>query len=441
MKIIYRASIFTFKKNASLQSLLGYHADSLFINSDQILFLRDGAIVVNNGIIEQVTDFYKVKNEITEQDKLIDYSGKIIMPGFIDTHIHTTQTKAVGAYGEKLLEWLDNYIFPSETTFNSPTLAYKEFDLLLKQLFQNGTTTICGYTPCAYDGSDIIFELADKYNMRAILGNTIMTNGNKNLITSAENSLKISEKLYDKWHNHNRLNYALTPRFALSCTDETLNLCKEFMQSHKDTFVQTHLSENLNEIKDTLTLYPKASDYLNVYENYALITEKTILGHCIHISDSEWARIKEKGAIIANCPTSNNYLGSGHFNYKKAIENNNKLTIATDWAAGNTLSLFRVMDDAYKASLLNSYKLETLIRLYCCTLGSAKALGLENKIGSLEKNKEADFIVVNPENNTLLNYRLESSYNLQDYLFSIIALGDDRLIDATYIYGKKVYSK
>jgi guanine deaminase len=275
--------------------------------------------------------------------------------------------------------------------------------------------------------------------MRVILGNTIMTNGNKDLITDPETSMKISNKLCDKWHNKGRIKYALTPRFALSCNDETLTLCQEFMKTHDDVYVQTHLSENLNEIADTLEMYPDASDYLNVYEKYSLITDKTILGHCIHLSESEWDRIKNNQTIIANCPTSNNYLGSGHFDYKTAIEKDIKLTFASDWAAGNTLSMLRVMDDAYKASMLESNKLETFVRLFSSTLGSAKALGLDDKIGSLEINKEADFIVIKPQNNSLLDYRLESSHNLQDYLFSIIALGDDRLIDATYIYGNKVH--
>ncbi|WP_150464530.1 guanine deaminase [Francisella sp. XLW-1] len=437
MKKIYRASIFTFNKNATLQSLLGHKVDNLFSDSKDYTFLRDGAVVVENGLITEVNDFHKIN--IGENDKLIDYSGKLIMPGLIDTHMHTTQTKAVGAYGEKLLEWLDGYIFPSEASFNSSSLAHKEFDILFKELFKSGTTTICGYAPSAYDGTDIVFEIAQKYNMRVVLGNTIMTQGNKEIITDAQTSMKISEKLCNKWHNRGRASYALTPRFALSCDDETLNLCKEFMQSHKDVYVQTHLSENLNEIKDTLAMYPNAKDYLNVYENYSLITDKTILGHCIHLSDSEWNRMKDQGVVIASCPTSNNFLGSGHFDYKTAIEKDIKLTLATDWAAGNTLSMLRVMDDAYKAALLNSYKLETLIRLFSSTLGSAKALDLGDKIGSLEKGKEADFIVINTDNNSLLKYRLESAYNLQDYLFSVISLGDDRLIDATYIYGSKVH--
>jgi guanine deaminase len=286
MKTIYRASIFTFKKEATLQSLLGNQVNNLFIDSDNFLFLRDGAVVVENGIIKQVDDFYKVEPTILDCDTVVDHSGSIIMPGFIDTHMHTTQTKAVGAYGEKLLEWLDNYIFPSEATFNSSSFSYKEFELLFKELFKNGTTTICGYAPTAYDGADIVFEIAHKYNMRVILGNTIMTNGNKDLITDPETSMKISNKLCDKWHNKGRIKYALTPRFALSCNDETLTLCQEFMKTHDDVYVQTHLSENLNEIADTLEMYPDASDYLNVYEKYSLITDKSILGHCIHLSES-----------------------------------------------------------------------------------------------------------------------------------------------------------
>ncbi|GAB4221932.1 MAG: guanine deaminase [Francisella sp.] len=437
MRVIYRGMVFTFTKKASLQSILGYTVDNLFSDSEFYTFLRDGAIVVKDGKILEVNDFYKVS--VKDDDKVVDYSGKLIMPGFIDAHMHTTQTKAVGVYGEKLLEWLEEYIFPSEASFNSIDSAYKELDILFKEIFKNGTTTICSYAPSSYNGTDIAFEIAQKYNMRVIIGNTIMTQGYKKIVTDAKTSMKISDKLCNKWHNKGRSSYALTPRFALSCDDEVLNLCKDFVQSYPDIYVQTHMSENLNEIKETLEKYPDATDYLNVYEKYSLITERTILGHCIHLSDSEWDRIKDQGVIIANCPTSNNFLGSGHFDYKTAIAKDIKLTLATDWAAGNTLSMFRVMDDAYKVALLNSYRLETLVRLFCATLGGAQALKLDDKIGSLEKGKEADFIVINTDNNSLLKYRLETANNLQDYLFSIIALGDERLIDATYIYGQRVY--
>ncbi len=310
-----------------------------------------------------------------------------------------------------------------------------------KQLFKNGTTSICAYLPTSYDGADLVFEMTDQYNMRVIMGNTIMTDGNAKLITDPQTSMKISEKLYNKWHGVNRSLYALTPRFALSCTDETLGLCREFMESHPDAYVQSHLCENINEIADTVAKFSWAKDYLEVYEKSGLVNARSIYGHCIHLSESEWSRMVEKQAIFANCPVSNNYLGSGLFNYQKAVQLDAKLTLATDWGAGNTLSMLRVMDDAYKVAMLNSFKLETLTRWYSCTLGAAKALGVGQHIGSLEVGKEADFIVFDPAQNELLNYRLESSFDLLDYLFSLSSLGDDRIVAATYVYGNKVHGE
>lgn len=438
-RTIYRGKIFTFRSNANLQNIRNATPNALFVDSNEFLFLRDGAIVVVDGKITAVDDFHILQKSLLPNDVVVDYSNKLITPGFIDTHMHSTQTSAVGSYGEKLLEWLDNYIFPSEEVFNSDSSARLEFGILLNQLFRNGTTTICSYLPCAYDGADVIFDIANQFNMRAILGNTIMTDGSPRLVTDPATSMKISERLYEKWHNNNRMHYALTPRFALSCTEETLGLCKEFVQSHKDVYIQTHINENLSEIKDTLTKFPWAKDYLDVYEKYDLVNNRSIYAHCIHNTESEWQRMKEKGAIFSNCPTSNNYLGSGFFNYEKALTMDVKLTMGSDWGAGNTLSMLRVMDDAYKVAMLSSFKLETLVRWYTCTLGSAKALELDHCIGSLEVGKEADFIVIEPNNNELLSRRLENCYNLLDYLFALTALGDDRLIHATYIYGKKVH--
>ena len=439
MKTLYRGKIFTFNAQANLQNLQGVIPNSLFIDDNKFTFLRDGAMIVEDGIITSVGDFAELKHQISATDKLIDYKGKLITPGFIDTHMHATQTSGVSAYGEKLLTWLENYIFPSEVAFNSEQSGRREYEILLQQLFKNGTTTICAYLPSSYDGADLLFEMTNNYKMRAIMGNTIMTDGNPQLITDPQTSMKISEKLYNKWHGTGRLSYALTPRFALSCTEETLELCQKFLEVHPDAYTQSHICENVNEIEDTLNKFPWASDYLAVYEKYGLVNSKSIYGHCIHLSDSEWQRMVDKKAIFANCPTSNNYLGSGLFKYNKAIELDAKLTLASDWAAGNTLSLFKIMDDAYKVSMLNSFKLETLTRWYSSTLGSAKALGLDQYIGSLEVGKEADFIVLDPERNELLNYRLEGSYDLLDYLFSFTSLGDDRLVAATYIMGEKVY--
>jgi len=440
-RTIHRGKIFTFKDQATIKNIQGLIPDSLFVNNDELELLRDGALIVKDGLIEKVCDYHELTEQELDEYKVIDHRPSLIAPGFIDSHMHSTQTSAVGAYGEQLLDWLEGYIFPSEVAFKSEISGKREFDILLKELFKNGTTSICSYLPQSYDGADLLFEMVDQYNMSAVLGNTIMTDGHPDLITDPKTSMDISEKLCNKWHNKGGIKYALTPRFALSTTEETLGLCQEFMQSHQDVYVQTHLNENKNEIKDTLAKYPWAQDYLGVYEKYGLLTDKTILGHCIHMSDSEYSRIKDYGTIMANCPTSNNYLGSGLFNYKKAIDDGIKFSFASDWAAGNTLSMFRVMDDAYKVGMLNGYKLETLTRWFGATLGSAQTLGLDAEIGSLEKGKKADFIVINPYRSDLLSYRLESCYNLLDYLFSISALGDDRIIESTYISGKKVYTQ
>lgn len=439
MKTLYRGKIFTFTNKASLQNIQGVIPDSLFVDDEKFTFMRDGAIIVEEGKISAIGEYEDLKVQINDDVKVVDYRGKLITPGFIDTHIHATQTSAVGAYGEKLLTWLDNYVYPSEVAFNSEQAGRREYDILLQQLFKNGTTSICAYLPSSYDGADLLFEISDRYKMRAIMGNTIMTDGNPKLITDPQTSMKISEKLYNKWHSTNRMSYALTPRFALSCTEETLGLCKEFVQSHPDAYAQSHLCENANEIADTLTKFPWAKDYLDVYEKSGLLHNKAIYGHCIHLSESEWSRMVDNKAIFANCPVSNNYLGSGLYKYSKAVEMDAKLTLASDWGAGNTLSMLRVMDDAYKVAMLNSFKLETLTRWYSSTLGSAKALGLDQHIGSLEVGKEADFIVLDPAQNELLTYRLESSYDLLDYLFSVTAMGDDRIVAATYVYGDKVY--
>ncbi len=439
MKTFYRGKIFTFNKNATLSNLQGVIPNSLFVDDDKFTFLRDGAIAVEDGIITDFGDYSEFESKITSQDTLIDYSGKLITPGFIDSHMHATQTSGVSAYGEKLLTWLENYIFPSEVAFKSEESARREYEILLKELFKNGTTSICAYLPSSYDGADVLFEITNKYKMRAIMGNTIMTDGNHYLITDPATSMKISEKLYNKWHNKGRLSYAMTPRFALSCTDESLSMCGDFVRKHPDVYIQTHLCENKNEIEDTLAKFPGAEDYLAVYEKFGLVNDKTIFGHCIHLSDREWSSMVEKKAIFANCPISNNYLGSGLFKYEEAIKRDAKFAFATDWAAGNSLSMFRVMDDAYKVGMLNSFKLETLTRWFSVTLGTAKALQLDKHIGSLEVGKEVDFIVVDTKQNDLLNYRLEGSHDLLDYLFSISALGDDRIINSTYIYGNKVY--
>ena len=441
MRNVYRGKICTFKSAATMQNLQTLVADDLFSNNELLSFIRDGAMIVENGIITEIGEFYLLKRHITAEDNLIDYGERLITPGFIDSHLHATQSSINGNTLKvaDIRKWLNDIVYPRELTFKSAVTGRREYELMLGYLFQNGITSICAFLPPFYDGADLFFELTSRYNMRVIMGNNMMTEGHKQLTLSAQENIMVSERLYKKWHNNGRSSFALTPRFALSCNEELFGLCKDFIGNYSDSYIHTHLAEGNKEVVDTLAKFPWAKDNLAVFEKYNLVNDKSIFAHCIYLSSSEVQRLKSQESIWVSCPTSNCYTGVGMFNYNQALQQNVKLTLATDWGSGNTLSMFKVMDDAYKVARLNSFYLDVLTRLFCTTLGAAKALGLDQYIGSLEVGKEADFIVLDPSKNSCLMHRLESSYDLHDYLFNLISFGDDRVVAATYIMGEKVH--
>lgn len=439
MKSIYRGRILTFHQDTDFDKLLQIKPHTLFIDKKHLTFIRDGALIVENGIITKIDDFHKIKHEITTEDDFIDYGDAILTPGFIDMHIHTNQTSVASYSGKDIVKWLDEQAFPTEIQFRSEEYAKREYTMLLKQLFKNGTTSIVGMLPSYYDTADLMFEITDSFSMRAILGNTIMTEGHPALTTNPESGILISEHIYSKWHGVNRLSYSLSPRFALSCNEMTFALCSQFLKTHPNTYFHTHLAESIKESVDSIKKFPDAKDNLAIYEQYNLINDKSIFAHCLHLTENEYHRLEQKKAIIVNCPSSNNYMGSGSFDYSKLDHYKFRFGFGSDWGAGNTLSMLRVMDDAHKLSTQKEYHWEPLSRWYLATLGAARALGLEKYIGSLETGKEADFIVIDPSQNELLLHRLESSYDLLDYLFNLCAFGDDRIIIATYIFGNKVY--
>lgn len=441
MRNVYRGKICTFNQAATMQNLQQLAADELFANNELLTFIRDGAMIVENGIIVDIGEFHVLKKRITAEDNLVDYGERLITPGFIDTHLHAMQTSINGhsVKTEDVTKWLNDVVFPREMIFKSAISGQREYELLLSYLFQNGITAICAFLPSFYDGADVFFEMTNRYNMRVVMGNNMMTEGHEQLIISAKENILVSERLYDKWHKNGRASFALTPRFALSCNEELFDLCQGFMSDHPDSYFHTHLAESKNEANNTLSKFSWAKDNLAIYEKYDLVGNKSLFAHCIYLSPSEVLRLQERSAIWVSCPTSNCYTGVGMFNYAQALQQNVKLTLATDWGSGNTLSMFQVMDDAYKVGRLNSMYLSVLVRWFCTTLGAARALDLEQYIGSLEVGKEADFIVIDPSKNNCLLHRLESSYNLQDYLFNLISFGDDRIIAATYIMGEKVY--
>lgn len=437
-KTAYRGCLFYFKDTASLANL-PINKDKQSDPDCQYVYIEDGVLIVEGGKIVEAGSYADLKSKIADI-KVVDYKDKIITPGFIDTHQHAAQSAIVAAYGEKLLEWLDNYVFPAESNYSDNNSAKKDLNFFLDQLLRNGTTTAVSYGPLFYEATDIFFEELQKRKMRFVTGNIIMDeNAPPTLKLSTQENYDVSKKIIEKWHNKGRLSYCISPRFALACSQKMLELCGALKKEYPDCYIQTHLDENVNEIEAVKKLYPKSKNYFDVYKQFGLATDRTVFGHCIHTTDDELKAFKETGAIMSWCPLSNNFLGSGLFNFGRASKYTDKITLGTDWGAGNCLSMFAVMDDAYKVSMLNSVKLPSMYRWFMATLGAAKALQLDDKIGSFKAGKEADFIVIDPDATTYLKYRREKVNDIFELLFIIMTLGSEDNIKATYILGEPAY--
>jgi len=434
MKTIIHGQIFDFIKNPSDCSNPG----------DSYRFLVDGSLVIENGYIKEVGDFNSMKSKYSDY-RIIDHSDCLVMPGFIDTHIHYPQTEIIGSYGRQLIDWLNEYTFSVEKNFNDREYAQNIARLFIKELLKNGTTTSMTYATQSAVSADAIFEAASEYNMRFIAGKVLMNRNAPSVICdTVESARKDCECLINRWHHEGRNLYAITPRFAITSDMEQLKMAGELHKKYPDTFIQTHLSENPSEVKTTLELFSDCRDYLEVYETAGLVDDYSFFAHCIHLSQSERQRLKSAGSIVVHCPTSNLFLGSGLFSLKETIESGIKTCIATDVGAGTSFSMFRTLGDAYKISQLQGYTVNSLESFYSMTYGAARALKLEDKIGSFRIGNEADFIVVDYRTPDIQKHRMnylvnQGKWNVENMLFGLQTMGDDRNISATYIMGMPAY--
>lgn len=419
-----------------------YFTDSPVNRKDSYVYIPNGALVITEGKILETGSYDAVKSKYMSIPET-DYSGKILMPGLIDAHIHYSQTEIIGMYGKQLLDWLNDYTFPAEMNFNSPEHAFKIADTFIHELLRNGTTTCVAYPTVHPVSVEALFQTASSINMRIITGKVLMDkNAPDGLTDNVVEGEKESRQLIEKWHKNGRNLYAVTPRFAITSSMEQMQMAAHLHKAYPDTYIQTHLSENLNEITSTLNLHKGHSDYLNVYEKAGLLTDRTLLGHCIHLSESELKRISNAGAIIAHCPTSNLFLGSGLFDMQKANAAEAQTVLGSDVGAGTSFSMFKTMGESYKIMQTLGYPMSALETFYKSTLGTAKALKLEDKIGSFRTGSEADFIVVDPAVTPTQQLRKEylmraNKWTIENQLFGLQITGDDRNISATYILGVK----
>ncbi len=424
-------------------AFLDFVGDPFFVpESESVRYIPDGLLAIAHGKVQDFDTFESLQAKYAGVE-IESHLGKLVLPGFIDLHTHYPQTEMIAAYGEQLLEWLHKYTFPTEAKFQDKEYAGAIASFFLDELLRNGTTTAVVLTTIFPQSVEALFEEAQRRNMRIVAGQVLMTrNAPDFLINDAQTAYVQTRSQIQRWHGNGRLLYAITPRFAITSTDEELALAGQLKAEFPDVYVHTHLSENRQEIEFTATLFPNSKDYLHIYEQFGLVGDRSIFAHCIHLNDSAFARLAQAGAAIAFCPTSNLFLGSGLFKLSqaKSLDYDIKVGLATDVGAGTSFSMLKTMGDAYKVVQLQGESLSPFKAFYLATLGAAKALSLEDKLGSFEIGKEADFVVLDMQATPLMALRNRGGFpptlgGLAEQIFATMILGDDRAIVATYIAG------
>lgn len=423
-------------------AIQAYRASILhFQNSGNADYFADGILVVENQTIKQVGHASELLPQL-DGASLKDLTGRLIMPGFIDTHIHYPQVDVIASYGEQLLDWLNNYTFPTELQFKDKAFASETANFFLDELLKNGTTTALVFGTVFKESVDAFFEASQARNTRMICGKVMMDrNAPEGLCDTPQSSFDDSQALIDQWHENGRQLYAITPRFAITSTREQLEKAGELVKNNPSVYMQTHLSENKAEIAFVKELFPERKSYLDVYDHYGLLGPRSVFAHGVHLDETDYQRLSETQSSISFCPTSNLFLGSGLFSLEDSKKFNVPVSVATDVGGGTSFSMLQTLNEAYKICQLNNYSLAPLEGFYMMTLGNAKTLKLDDKIGNFASGKEADFVVIDLQGTPLMARKQAKCRTLEETLFSLMMLGDDRAISETFVAGRSVYKK
>lgn len=405
-------------------------------------YIQDGAVFVRNGKIVEIGSYGDIRKLAGTDPEVADHRPNLILPGFIDMHLHFPQTQAIASYGAQLLEWLNTYIFVEEQKFARADHAAEVADRFMDELLSNGTTTAVAYCSVHPESVEAYFTAAEARGMCVIGGKVMMDrNAPDALRDTPQQGYDETKRLIEKWHGRGRAHYAISPRFAITSTPEQMDMSGALVAEHPGCYVQTHLSENRDEIAFATSLYPEAKDYTDIYAQYGLLNDRTLLGHCIHMSEREISVLAETGAVGVFCPTSNLFLGSGLFDGARFDRLGARWSVATDVGAGTSFSMLETMDEAYKVLHLQGQRLTPLNSFYRMTRGNALALGLERHIGSLEAGADADIIVLDSTAKSAMEYRMRTATSLAEELFILQTMGDDRCVSEVYVAGKAMKTK
>jgi guanine deaminase len=399
----------------------------------------DGLLVVENGVVVEAGDASSLLNNLGESVEVTDLSGKIIVPGFIDCHVHFPQLDIIASYGAQLLDWLNRYAYPAEAAFADEDHAHEIAGVFLDELLKNGTTTALVFGTVHPHSADAIFEAAQSRGMRLIAGKVLMDiNCPEDLRDDPDSAYADSKALIDRWHGKDRLGYAITPRFALTSSEEQLAAAGRLASEYPDVWIHTHLAENKAEVAEIAEQFPDSRSYLDVYDRFGLLRDRAVFAHCLHMDDEDRECLSAKGGAAAFCPTSNLFLGSGLFDLRAMRAAGVRCGLGSDVGGGTSLSMLKTASEAYKVLHLQGQAMPAASALYLATLGAAEALTLDDKIGNFERGKEADFVVLDPAGTTISQRRTRIATSLEETLFALTMLGDDRNIAATYVAGNKV---
>jgi guanine deaminase len=431
--VAIRGSALTFKDNPFAKP-----------TNECITYEEDAILVFEGGLITKMGPASEVLKSLPKDISIKHYTDSLILPGFIDCHVHYPQTEIIGAYGKQLIDWLNKYTFVAEQNFRDKSHASEVAKVFLRECLRAGTTTATTFCTVHPDSVDAFFEESEKLNMRNIAGKVLMDrNAPEALTDTAQSGYDQTKALIARWHGKGRQLYCVTPRFAPTSTPEQMEMTGAVWNEHPGTYLQSHVSENKAEIEWVKELFPERKGYVDVYNHYGQLGPRSILGHGVHLTEDEYQVLHDTGTAISHCPTSNLFLGSGLFDLEKAMDPRRPIRVGlgTDLGAGTNFSQLATMNEAYKVAQLNGYSLSAPHAYYLATRGAANALYLDDKIGSLEVGKEADIAILDLKSTPIVEYRMKYAKNLEEILFVLMTLGDDRTVKATYVAGEILYSR
>jgi guanine deaminase len=402
-------------------------------------YWEDGEVEIEGGKIVSVGQFDGAQQANTT---IIDHSGKLILPGLIDPHIHFPQMQVIGSYAANLLEWLNTYTFVEEQRFADEAHAARIAGRFFDELIRHGTTTAAAYCTVHPQSVDAFFGAAAERNMLMVGGKVMMDrNAPEALRDTPQSGYDDTKVGIARWHGQGRAHYAITPRFAITSTPEQMEMAETLAREYPDLHIQTHVDENLEEIAFARELFPNLPDYLGIYERYHLLGPKTLLGHCIHLTHRECEVLAETRSVAVWCPTSNLFIGSGLFDHDRLHAHGARIGIATDVGGGTSYSMLRTLDEGYKVLQLRGQRLNPLRAFYMMTLGNARAMSLDGRIGAIEVGRDADLVVLDARSTPQMALRMEAVDTLANELFLLQTCGDDRAVVETYVAGKPMKSR